>query len=457
MQEKNRISSRLLLTALTVVISFVLFLQVEGKEPDWNKVESEIVQLLQRLIQVDTQNPPGNELAACRVLKSFFDREGIGNEIYKVDETRANFIARLHGNGSKEAVLLAAHTDVVPFDEDEWSVPPLSGTLQDGFIYGRGALDDKGRLAVHAMTIALLKRHNVPLRRDIILLATAGEETGGSAGAGWMLERHRKELDAAFALNEGGRIISMDGKLLYVGIQTEEKAAYNVSLIVSGTTGHASVPRIDNAINSAAKAIERIARYSSPRILDPVTAAFFSVISKKDQRVRLVDGVLKTENPLYLALMTNTISPTLIQGGVKTNVHPPEVTINLNCRLLPGQDVGTFVDTLRSWVGPGPYQFKCSSRSKSHNPSSQEGIGYMLVEQVCREMFPGVSIVPYLSAGMSDATRLRAEGIPTYGLLPFPLDEDEVRRMHGKDERISVEALMTGMKLVYRIAVLAGK
>jgi len=428
-----------------------------ASEPDWSDVQKDLTALFRELLQTDTQNPPGNEIAACQALKAFFDREGISNRIYKVDDHRANLIARLHGNGSLRAILLAAHTDVVPVDENSWSAPPFSGDLKDGFIYGRGALDDKSMLAVNAMTLALLKRMKAPLRRDIIFLATADEEAGGRLGAGWMLERHRDKLDAAFALNEGGRIILRNGKPLYVAIQTEEKAAYNIKLTTYGSTSHAAVPRLDNAISALAKALDRITRYPAVPVLDPVTTAFFKGLESVEPLVELKNGSIYTTEPLYLSMMTNTISPTLIQGGIKSNVHPPSAEVNLNCRLLPGQDVKAFVDSLSSWIAPGPYEFKYTARSSTPEASPQDGIGFILIEQVCSEMFPDTPILPYLSPGMSDGTRFRHEGIPTYGLLPFPLDENEVWRMHGKDERISVEALMMGMRLVYRLVELGGK
>lgn len=428
-----------------------------ASEPDWDEVEGGLVGLLQDLIHADTQNPPGNEISACRIVNAFFEEEGITSRIYEVTEGRANLLARVRGDGSQQAVLLAAHMDVVPADTGEWSLPPFSGELKGGFIYGRGALDDKGMLAVEAMTLALLKRQGIPLRRDIILLATAGEESGGSVGAGWMLERYRDKLDAAFALNEGGRIIRRDGKPFYIAVETEEKAAYNIKLIARGTTGHASVPRLDSAIYSMSRALDRISRYPAPRVLDPVTRIFFEGIAPFDPAVELVNGRVETSDPLYLALLTNTVSPTLIQGGMKSNVHPAFVEVNLNCRLLPEQDVDAFVDTLREWIGPGPYEFDYRHRSPTPEPSQQNGIGFILIEQVCGDMFPGIPVLPYLSPGMSDGSRFRAEGIPTYGLLPFPLEEDEVWRIHGADERISVEALMMGLKLVYRLAELAGK
>ncbi|MBU1651910.1 M20/M25/M40 family metallo-hydrolase, partial [bacterium] len=262
---------------------------VQAVEPDWNKIEEELIDLLQKLIQVDTQNPPGNELAACRVLDKFFRKNGISSKIYRVDDQRANLLARLKGDGSQKAILLAAHTDVVPANGDKWSVDPFSGEVLDGYIYGRGAIDDKGMLAVHAMTLVLLKRQNVPLRRDVIFLATAGEESGGSPGIKWMLERHRPKLEAAFALNEGGRIIYRNGKPLYIALQTEEKQAYNINLTATGTTGHSSIPRLDNAIVSMAKALERLERRPMQQSLDAVTTAFFQEINRVDTAVVWTD------------------------------------------------------------------------------------------------------------------------------------------------------------------------
>jgi acetylornithine deacetylase/succinyl-diaminopimelate desuccinylase-like protein len=420
-------------------------------------VEDELIDLLQDLIRIDSRNPPGNELAVCKALRTFFRKEGISSRIYKVGDGRANLIARIHGNGSLEPILLAAHTDVVPVNEENWSVAPFSGIVKDGFIYGRGALDDKSMLAVNAMTLALLWRQKIPLRRDIIFLATADEEAGGSKGAGWMLARHRDQLEAAFALNEGGRIIVRGNEPLYVAVQTEEKIAYNIKLIAQGTTGHASIPRIDNAIYSLSRALEKLERYPDRQQFDAVTQTFFRGVSAVDSLVEYTNDNIKTNVPLYLSLVTNTISPTEIEGGIKSNVHPPYAEANLNCRLLPWQDVDLFVGSLESWIAPGPYEFKYKSKPLGPDSSPQDGLGFILIEQVCSEMFPGTPVLPYLSPGMTDGTRLRHESIPTYGLLPFPLDEDEVWRLHAADERISIESLMTGMKLVYRVVELGGK
>jgi acetylornithine deacetylase/succinyl-diaminopimelate desuccinylase-like protein len=450
------------LRLLTCILILLLWLpysyaRPDSSEPDWKQVEKELIPLLQKLIQTDSQNPPGNELAVCRVLKDFLDHEGIKNQIFRVAPGRANLVARLHGNGSQKAILLVAHTDVVPFDSTEWSVPPLSGVVKDGYLYGRGALDDKGMLAVEAMTLALLKRRNIPLSRDIIFLATAGEETGGGVGMGWLLEKDRKLAEAAFAYNEGGRIVLQGEQPLYIGIQTSEKAAYNIRLTARGTTGHSSVPRADNAIYALARALNRLESRPVQSTLNPVTRAFFIGIAPLDPKVMLVGENIETKDPLYLSMTTNTISPTLIEGGFKTNVHPASATVNLNCRLQPDQDLDNFVDSLRIWVGPGPYSFEYSAKSAAPPASAPAGAGFILLEQVSAEMFPGAPVLPYQSPGMSDGTRLRKAGVPTYGLLPFPLPEDEIWRMHGKDERISIKSLMTGMKLMYRVTALGGK
>ena len=430
---------------------------VSAQEPDWESVRGELTGLLQKLVQIDSVNPPGNEMRVCRELQAFFRREGIDSRIYKVGDGRANLVARLKGNGAQKPILLVAHTDVVPFEAEEWSVEPLSGEIRDGYLYGRGALDDKGMVAVEAMTLALLKRHEVALQRDIVFLATADEEAGGEAGMGWMLEHHRAELEAAFALNEGGRIVTRAGKPLYVGIQNSEKMAFNIRLIAFGSSGHAAVPRLDNPIYSLAQALNRLEELSQRPRMTPVTQAFFEGIAPFDRSFRIEEGRVVTNESLYKALLTNTVSPTMIGGGVKSNVVPATAEVNLNCRLLPGQNVEEFVAQLRDAIGSGPFELKYAPRAALPDPSSQQGLGFILTEQVCRELFPGTPIVPYLSPGMSDGTRLRRAGIPTYGLLPFPLDESESWRLHGKDERVSLDGLLLGLKLVYRLAGLAGK
>lgn len=455
MSRKTRVA--LLGAILTYILTLLSpFSVVEASNPNWKKVEKEAVALLQELIRTDTQNPPGNELAACQVLEEFFRREEIPTEVFESEKGRGNLIARLKGSGQGEPILLVAHTDVVPFDSGSWSHPPLGGERADGNIWGRGAIDDKGMLAAEAMALALLKRHAVPLRRDVVLVATAAEETGGGPGIGSLLENQRSLLEAAWALNEGGRIITSKGKTLFVGLEVEEKVAYNIKLTARGNSGHASVPREDNPIYALARALSRLEEHSAQQTLNPVTRAFFEGAAQVDPSVKWVNGRVVTDDRSYQALLSNTISPTLLESGYKTNVIPPSATVNLNCRLLPDQDVNAFVDNLKFWVGEGPYEFTFTARTASP-PSSVEGAGYILIEQVCKEMFPGVPVLPYMSPGMSDASRLRKAGIPTYGLLPFPVSEDDVSRMHGKDERVSVEAFMTGVKLVYRIAELGGK
>jgi acetylornithine deacetylase/succinyl-diaminopimelate desuccinylase-like protein len=443
--------------ALTASFIFIVYGSLFAAEPDWGAAQEDLIQLLQDLIRCNTVNPPGNEIAACRVLKNFFDHEGIESHIYKSEKDRANLLARLKGIGVQKPILLVAHTDVVPFEEDEWSAESLSGEVKDGYLYGRGALDDKGMLAVEAMTLALLKRGGIALQRDILVLATADEEAGGEAGVGWMLENHPNEVEAAFALNEGGRIILRDGEPLYIGIQTSEKAAFNIRLVAYGTSGHAAVPRLDNPIYALAQALGRIESLSDQQKFTPVTRAFFEGISPFEPTLQWQGDRIITNDALYLALLTNTISPTMLSAGIKTNVIPAGAEANLNCRLLPGQDIEPFAAELREAIGSGPYELKYTPRTAPPQPSSRDGVGFILIEQVCRELFPDTPIVPYLSPGMSDGTRLRRAGIPTYGLLPFPLDENETGRLHGKDERVSIEALMTGLKLVYRLAELAGK
>ena len=442
---------------LTTSFIFLVYGSLFAAEPDWTAAQKDLIQLFQDLIRCNTVNPPGNEIAACRVLKSFFDREGIESHIYKAERNRANLLARLTGSGAQKPILLVAHTDVVPFEAEEWSAGPLSGEIREGYLYGRGALDDKGMLAVEAMTLALLKRQTISLQRDIILLATADEEAGGEAGVGWMLENHPDAVEAAFALNEGGRIILRAGKPLYIGIQTSEKAAFNIKLVARGTSGHAAVPRLDNSIYTLAQALGRIESLSNQQKFTPVTRAFFKGISPFEPALQWQGDRIITNDALYLALLTNTISPTMLSAGFKTNVIPASAEVNLNCRLLPGQDIEPFAAELREAIGSGPYELKYTPRAAPPQPSPQDGVGFILIEQVCRELFPDTPIVPYLSPGMSDGTRLRRTGIPTYGLLPFPLDENETGRLHGKNERISIEALMTGIKLVYRLAESAGK
>src|SRR5688500_9793526 len=255
-----------------------------ARQPDWGAVRVETVRHLRRLIQLNTVNPPGNEITVARYLDSTLRSAGIETHVFEPSPGRAAFVARLKGNGSKQPVLLMAHMDVVGVEADQWTVDPFAGVEKDGYVYGRGAIDDKGMLAANLVTMLLLKRNVIDaggsLQRDVVLVANSDEEAGGEWGMGWLIANKPELIRAEFALNEGGRTRVVRGRPLYLAVQNTEKVAHNVRVIAKGPGGHASVPLSGNAISRLARAMAKIAAYQEPVRINPTTRVFFSELSK---------------------------------------------------------------------------------------------------------------------------------------------------------------------------------
>ena len=239
------------------------------------------------MIKIDTSGAAGNETQVAQFIKAILDKEGIASEILELQPGRGNLVARLRGNGTKRPVLLMGHTDVVGVERDKWSVDPFGGVVKDGYLYGRGALDNKDNVAVYLEVFLLLHRLRVPLDRDVIFLAQAGEEGASSVGMGFMVARHWDKIDCEFALDEGGSIRLRDGRVHYVGVSTTEKVSRGIRLIARGRSGHGSVPLADNAITHLAAAVAKVGNYQMPMRLNPTTRTFFerlAAISPADEK-----------------------------------------------------------------------------------------------------------------------------------------------------------------------------
>ena len=440
-----------------------------ARQPDWDAVRDETVRHLRRLIQLNTVNPPGNEITVARYLDSTLRSAGIETHLFEPAPGRAAFVARLKGNGAKQPVLLMAHMDVVGVEPDQWTVDPFGGVEKDGYVYGRGAIDDKGMLAANLVTMLLLKRNVIDaggsLQRDVVLVANSDEEAGGDWGMGWLIANKPELIRAEFALNEGGRTRVVNGRPLYVAVQNTEKVAHNVRVIARGPGGHASVPLSGNAISRLARAMAKIAAHEEPVRINPTTRVFFSelsavwpnaaerramadVASRDERRVARGARVLSAI-PIYNAVLRNGISPTLIDGGIRTNVIPTEATANLNIRTLPGQSIDSVVARLRRAVADKQVSFEVDRDTIDAPASSFRSPMFSAIADAVRTVDSTIAVVPYMSTGATDSARLRAWGVQTYGLLPFPLAQDDEERMHGNDERVPVASLLFGTKVVY--------
>lgn len=472
----RRLISRALLTGTAIALVAPLTMARAQKpdaraarQPDWSAIRDETVRHLRRLIQLNTVNPPGNEITVARYLDSTLRSAGIETHLFEPSPGRAAFVARLKGNGAKQPVLLMAHMDVVGVEAEQWTVDPFAGVERDGYVYGRGAIDDKGMLAANLVTMLLLKRNVIDaggsLQRDIVLVANSDEEAGGEWGMGWLIANKPELIRAEFALNEGGRTRVVNGRPLYVAVQNTEKVAHNVRVIAKGPGGHASVPLPGNAISRLARAMARIAAHEEPVRINPTTRVFFSELSavwpNAAERRAMADVASRDERriargarvlsaiPIYNAVLRNGISATLIDGGIRTNVIPTEATANLNVRTLPGQSIDSVVARLRRVVADKQVSFEVTRDTIDAPASSFRSPMFAAIADAVRTVDPTIAVVPYMSTGATDSARLRAWGVQTYGVLPFPLAPEDEERMHGNDERVPVESLLFGTKVIY--------
>lgn len=453
----------------------------------------EAVLLLRDLIRFDTVNPPlpgsgrphANETALLEHVRRLLAAEGIASDIYESVPGRGNLVARFRGTGEKRPVLLMAHVDVVGFDRALWEVDPLAGVIRDGFLWGRGALDDKDDAAVFIQVLRILARTRARLKRDVLLMLNADEESSGRYGARFMVERHPDVIDCEFALNEGGRAVLRGDAVVQYGIQTAEKVYHDIRLFVRGPSGHSSVPLPDNAIVRLGRMLEKLDRFRLPaRVLDTVAAQLRGLANTpemapwRDALKRAAAGDPASvedlcREPRFNALLRSTVVPTIVRGGIRENVLPPDAEVNLNARLLPGDRIDDVLRRLMEhlevarWarVEGGP---EAVERWKRENREAdvaiylqERGVDapaspldtemYRTLESVARRLSPGALVVPQLTTGATDARFLRLKGVPCYGINPCPTGQDEEGTLHGHNERVRLTSVAFGVRFVKEV------
>ncbi len=432
--------------------------------------------LLRDLIRANTSNPPGNERQIAELLAPRFRALGFDVKIIPTpDSSKSVIVARLKGDGSKRPVLLAAHADVVGVEREKWTVDPFAGVMKDGHVYGRGAIDFKGGMAVFARAAMMLAERKVPLARDVIFVAEADEEGGAGYNTTWLAREHWADIDAEFALNEGGWIMKGDdGRVRYVSISTADKISIPMTITAHGTSTHSSMPRPDNAIFALSRALAKLSTYETPLTLTPQTKQFFTALARTSAlpmsnyfrdlvgsdpvAARRADSVV-SKDPLLHALVRNTIAPVIIQGGFRANVIPGSAQATINLRMIPGSDLAAFVGELQRVVGDSTIEMKATARSSAGTePSSEDTELYRALARSARTQFPDAEVTPYLFQAGTDAAAWRAHGVPVYGIYPYPIDADELTRMHGNDEKVSIASLGQGTEMIYRVLLdVAGK
>jgi acetylornithine deacetylase/succinyl-diaminopimelate desuccinylase-like protein len=445
--------------------------------PDHERVSAETIERLQRIVRFDTTNPPGNELPLALYLESALKDEGIDTTILVPQQNRAQLIGRIRGDGNERPLILLAHMDVVGVQRASWTHDPFAGDVDGGYLYGRGAIDDKGMLAANLMTMLLLKRDlartGQKLSRDVVFVATCDEESGGEIGMGWLVENHPDLLDAEYALNEGGRTRIIDQGRCYLAVQAAEKISHVVTVTAHGSAGHAAVPLPDNAIGRLGRAIAQLSRHVEPLVLTDITRQFFARLAgiwpNQVERTAMLDLVdpsaarapdadkVLSQTPVFNAVLRNGISPTVIEGGKQFNVIPDSACVVLNVRTLPGQSLDDAVGRLRAVVTEPGVTVEITQRGIEAPASDPNSAMFDAIAEAAHELDPKIAVVPYLSTGVTDSARLRRLGVQAYGILPFPMPQSDEERMHGNDERIPLESLHFGVRLIHgAVARIAG-
>ncbi|MBI3867522.1 MAG: M20/M25/M40 family metallo-hydrolase [Verrucomicrobia bacterium] len=433
------------------------------------EVHDRLTQTFTGLIRLDTSNPPGNETRAAEYFKALLEKDGARSEIFTLAPNRGNLVARIKGNGKKKPLLLMGHTDVVGIERSKWTLDPFEAVVKDGYLYGRGALDDKSMTAVCFEVFRQIHRAKTPLDRDLIFLAESAEEGAPHEGIDFMVSRHWDQIECEYALNEGGIIQSEpEGKIRFVGVATTEKVPRQVLLSAHGTSGHGSRPRLDNAIVHLCAAVAKLGQWQPPMRMNETTRTFFqrlsSVSGPEDAFLYtnlehprlgpLVQERLRAENTGYNSMLRTSISPNIINGGFRFNVIPADALATLDVRWLPDENVPAFIEAMKKLIDDPAIEIVLAEPGsrKPAAPSSIETEMFQALERAQKKLFPGTATLPLMLTGATDSAQLREKGVQAYGLGTVSTEADSAR-VHGNDERVQLEGLARFYDFVYETVI----
>lgn len=438
--------------------------------PNWSAADEETLRHFQTIVRMDTSDPPGGEKPVADYLKSVLEKEGIEVQLFSKDPNRPNVVARLRGNGSKKPLLLMAHTDTVNVDPTKWKHGPFSAHREDGYIYGRGTVDDKDNVVAKLMVMLQLKRSGVQLDRDVIFLAEAGEEGNVQYGIEFMVNEHWSAIDAEFCLAEGGSMVRSKGQVQYGSVQTTEKIPNRVKLIARGVAGHGSVPLRSNAVVHLAQAIAKVAEWQTPMRLNETTRAFFerlASISEPEAAARYRAVLAGDENnaaqeyfavnePRLHSTLRTSISPNMITGGSRVNVIPSEVEATLDIRSLPDEQMPRFLEQMRAVINDPAVEVVVASGHTRPGaaPSPLNSDAFKAVEAAIQRHY-GVITIPTMSTGATDMAFLRSKGVPSFGIGPGIDIEDGPKGFgaHSDQERIIEAELYKFVRFTFDVVV----
>jgi acetylornithine deacetylase/succinyl-diaminopimelate desuccinylase-like protein len=456
------LSALLRTSAVVLLCSTAAFCQAP---PDFTAAQTEAVKFLGDLVKIDTSNPPGNETHAAEYIKQVLAADGITAQIYESAPGRGSLVARLKGNGKKKPLLLMGHLDVVGVERDKWTLDPFAATIKDGYLYGRGAIDDKSMDAANLEVFLLLNRLKVPLDRDVILLAEAGEEGTTQFGIDFMVAQHWDEIACEYALNEGGNIVEENGKVQYVAVSTTQKVPRGFSLVAHGTSGHGSAPRLDNAIAHLAAAVDKAARWEAPMRLNETTRRFFQQMSRisPPDKAELyahvenpaVQRKLHEIEPAYYSMLRTSLVPTIIKGGFRANVIPAEAEARFDVRALPDENMTALkAELTRLFNDPAIsiVDAENANQRPATPPSGLDNDGFHALEHAQQKVFPGVPTIPIMQVGATDSAQLRAKGVQAYDIGTV-MDSNDLKRIHGNDERLQIAGFGKFVQFLYAATV----
>jgi acetylornithine deacetylase/succinyl-diaminopimelate desuccinylase-like protein len=428
---------------------------------DWGALGDETIGLLRRYLAIDTTNPPGNETAGARFLAEVLAAEGIPSEVAESAPGRGNVVARLAGDGSLGGIVLHHHIDVVYADRRYWTVDPFGAVVKDGYLYGRGAIDMKSTGIIHLAAVLALRRARVPLKRDLIFLGTADEEAGSVYGARFVAERQRPWLAGAeYALSELAGIEHEAGYRHPLGvIIISEKTGLPLRLTARAEPGHGSMPWPDTAPHRLVRALDRLLRAERPLRVLPEVAEYFRQTAQvlpageahgyEDLERSLGDAAFRgrfLSDRYRAAMVRTTFAVTMLRGSEKLNVIPPEAVADIDCRMLAGDDPREIVEWVRGVIADDGVEVTTVRDPKIPNLSPPDTELYKALAHSLRARAPGAVVAPALMVAFTDNWVFRGLGLHAYGWSPFVLDSGEYLRIHGNDERISLENLRAGAK-----------
>ena len=436
--------------------------------------------LLVEFIRIDTSNPPGNEGKLDDLIAAKLKPLGFTVEIFPTPQPgKSHLIARLKGDGSQRPVLIAAHADVVGVEREKWTVDPFAGVVKDGYVYGRGAIDFKGGLAVFAEAVMRIARNKIPLKRDIIFMVEADEEAQ-PLNTSWLAQTQWEKMNCEFALNEGGWIMKRPNgpakgashDVRYVSISTADKTSISLVLTAKGTSTHSSMPRPDSAIFRLSKAMAKLADYDTRPELTASTREFFLTLAKTSEppmstyftnlatskdKAKIAEADREISKDILLhAIMRNTIAPVLMNAGFRGNVIPGSAEATINFRAIPGTNAADLAAEIGKVINDPGIEIKplgAGGRGAFPNDSHESSTGtdlYRALAESAQKIWPGAPVTPYLFQAGTDAGAWRSRGVPVYGIYPYPITNEDLSRMHGNDERVPVDSLEQGTDLIYR-------